>query len=513
MIASLPPALPELPMPEEEILAALAALRDLDVPTKGGRTTSYVYDPGLADLDDFGVRAYSLAQHVNGLDPTSFPSFAAVENDLVAAALQLLGSGDPGEVGTMTSGGTESCALAVLAARERWRARTGQRWGHPTLVAPSSVHPAFHKAAHLFDLELVTVPVDATTQAADPEATAATLNERTALVVVSAPSYPLGVVDPIEPIAAAAAERDVLCHVDACIGGWTLPFIRQAEGQAPIGLMIPGVTSVSVDLHKYAYTPKGVSLLLHKSAELRSRHWFATAEWNGYPVVNPTLLSSRGGAAPAVAWSYLHRIGRAQYRALALSAWRATQGLAEGIAAIPGLHVVCRPQSTLLAFTDDGGPDDPDIRVVVDEMSQRGWLLGAQPGHGAPATAHICLMPVHEPQLDVLLADLAASATAARALGRVRVDPGLLSLAAQIDPENLPPEAAGMVLAAAGIGAGPRSERGVADQATAGPTGLPERRAALNAIIDAAPPRLVERLLVEVLGQLLLPTPQRPEDR
>jgi glutamate/tyrosine decarboxylase-like PLP-dependent enzyme len=496
MSAALPPALPEQGLPDEVILGTLAALRQLDVPTKGGRTTSYVYDSGIDELEEFGLRAFALSQHVNGLDPTAFPSFAAVENDLVAAGLSLLGSGDPAEVGTLTSGGTESCALAVLAAREHWRASTGDPHGRPTLVAPSSVHPAFIKACHLFDVDLVAVPVDPATYAADVAAMADAIDERTALVVVSAPSYAQGVVDPVEQVAAVAAERGVLCHVDACIGGWTLPFIRQAEGLAPIGLMVPGVTSVSVDLHKYAYTPKGASLLLERDAELRHRHWFATAAWNGYPVVNPTLLSTRGGGAPAIAWAYLHKVGREGYRELALSAWRATQGILAGIDRIPGIHVVGEPGSTMFSFTDDGGADDPDVRVIIDEMTTRGWLLGAQPGHGAPPTAHMCVMAVHEPQVEQFLADLAASVDAARALGRVEVDPNLLALAASIDPATLPPEAIGMVLAAAGISPDGDS--------------LPERRATLNAIIDAAPEALVERLLIEVLGGVLRPSPQEP---
>lgn len=486
----LPPAFPDRGLPEDVILGTLAALRRLDVPTKGGRTTSYVYDSGLDDLDDLGVRAFAICQHVNGLDPTAFPSFAAVENDLVAAALSLLGSGSPDEVGTLTSGGTESCALAVLGARQRWRERTGQPTGRPTMVVASSVHPAFLKAAHLFDVDVASVPVDGAF-AADPAAMIDAIDERTALVVVSAPSYAHGVIDPVEPIAAAAAERDVLCHIDACIGGWTVPFIREAEGLAPIGLMVPGVTSVSVDLHKYAYTPKGVSILLHRNARLRHHHWFATAAWNGYPVVNPTLLSSRGGGAPAIAWAYLHRIGRQGYRELALSAWRATRALLAGIADLPGIHVVGETGSTLVAFTDDGGPADPDIRVIADEMATRGWLLGVQPGHGGPPTAHICLMAVHEPQVDSLLADLAASVAAARPLGRVTIDPGLLALAASVDPADLPPEAIGMVLATAGI-----AQDG---------TELPQRRATLNTIMDLAPEPLVERLLIEVLGQVLRP--------
>lgn len=495
MADRLPPALPADPLPDALILDTLAALRERDVPTKGGRTTSYVYDSGRRDLDALGRQAFAISEDVNGLDPTAFPSFAAVENDLVAAALQLLGSGSEQEVGSLTSGGTESCALAVLAARERWRQAAGAPHGRATIVVPDSVHPAFLKAAHLFDLDVVRVPVDPASFAADPAGTAAAIDERTALVVVSAPSYPYGVVDPVAEIAAIAAERGVLCHVDACIGGWTLPFIRAAEGLGPIGLMVPGVTSVSVDLHKYAYTPKGASVVLFRDAALRRRAWFVTADWAGYPVVNPTLLSTRAGGPPAIAWAYLKKIGEAGYRDLALSAWRATRAILDGIAAIPGIGVVGDVGSTIFAFADDGDPAGPDVRVIVDEMAERGWLLGAQPAYaGGPATAHMCVMAVHEPQVATFLADLAASVAAARGQGRVSVDPALLEVARQIDPATLTPEAMDLVLAAAGI------------DLSAG--GLPTRRAQINAIIEAAPPRLVEELLAEVLGRILRPAPQ-----
>ena len=495
MTASLPPAFPDQPMPDDAIVATLAALRQLDVPTKGGRTTSYVYDSGRDELDDLALRAFAQSMEVNGLDPTAFPSYAAVENDLVAAALSLLGSGSPVEVGTMTSGGTESCALAVLGARERWRARTGQHGGHPTMVVPTTVHPAFLKAAHLFDVEPIRVPVDPETFRADVGAMTAAIDDHTALVVASAPSYAHGVVDPIAELAAVAAERGVWCHVDACIGGWTVPFIREAEGLPPIGLMVPGVSSVSVDLHKYAYTPKGVSVLLFATDELRKHTWFATADWPGYPVVNPTLLSSRGGGAPAIAWALVHKIGREGYRELALAAWQATQAIVAGIAAIPGIRPVGHTDSTLVVFADDGSPDGPDLRVIVDEMAVRGWLLGAQPGHGGPATAHVCVMGVHVPLVDGFLADLAAAVEAARPQGRVGVDENLLALARSIDPASLPPEAVGVMLAQAGI--------------SLDGGGLPERKAMLNAIMDQAPAPLVERLLCEVLGQVLRPSPAR----
>ncbi len=504
MTNPLPPAFPEEPIDEEQILAALAALRALDVPVAGGHTTSYVYDSGVPGLEALGPRVWALSQHVNGLDPTAFPSFAAVENDLVAAGLSLLGSGSPAEVGSLTSGGTESCMLAVLAARQRWRAQVGDPTARAAMVAPASVHPAFLKAAHLFDVDVVRVPVDPQTFRADVAATRAALDERTALVVASAPSYPQGVVDPVAELAALAAEHGTCLHLDACIGGWTLPFIREAEGLPPVGLMIPGVTSVSVDLHKYAYVPKGASLILWRDAELRRHSWFATADWTGYPVVNTTLLSTKGGGVPAVAWAYLKRIGRAGYRDLALQTWRATLALAEGIDAIPGLQVVAAPESTLLAFADDGAADGPDVRVVADEMTARGWLLGVQPGRGGRPTAHISVQPVHEPQVATFLADLAASTEAAAAQPRSGVDPQLLAFAQTLDVATLPPEGIALILAAAGLGGGQDGEGGESSAGAA----LPDRRAEINAIMDEAPQPLVERLLMEVLGQLL--TPRRP---
>ncbi len=162
---TLPPAFPDQPLSDEVILGTLRALRALDVPVKGGRTTSYVYDGGLQALDPLAAQVWSVSQHVNGLDPTAFPSFAAVENDLVTAGLSLLGSGASDEVGTLTSGGTESCMLAVLSARERWRAKVGDHTARAVMIAPASVHPAFLKAAHLFDVDAVRVPVDPDTSA------------------------------------------------------------------------------------------------------------------------------------------------------------------------------------------------------------------------------------------------------------------------------------------------------------------------------------------------------------
>lgn len=485
------PAMPESGMPAEQILETLRGYRSGDLPDKGGTTTAYVYDPGMDDLADLGVAAYAIAQPVNGLDPTAFPSYAAVENDIVGAARQLFYGGVESVVGTMTSGGTESIGLAVLGARERWRAMTGNHGGHPTMVLPSTAHPAFLKAAHLFDLEVISVPVSTETYKADPAATEAAIDERTALVVVSAPSYAHGVVDPVKQIAAIAAKHGALCHVDACIG-WVLPFIREAEGDAPIDFSIPGVTSLSTDLHKYGYTPKGCSVVLHRDDDLRRHHYFATTAWSGYPVVNPTLLSTRPGGPPAVAWAILHRIGMDGYRDLALTARRTTLAMAAGVEQIQGLRTVVAPESTLVAFADSGGPDDPDVRVVADEMTARGWTLGAQPAHGGPPTIHASVSAVLESKVDMFLADMAASVEAARAIGRAVPDENLVAAGASIDVDALTPEMMDGLLSLAGL-----NEPG---------GGLPARMAPVNALLDAVPPALVERLLIEVILRVYQPS-------
>lgn len=485
------PPLPASGLDIPDILGALREYRRRDVPDKGGTTTAYVYDPGMDELAELGVAAYAISQPVNGLDPTAFPSYAAVENDIVGAAVQLFGGGVSSVVGTMTSGGTESIGLAVLGARQRWRERHDNPHGRPTLVLPSTAHPAFLKAAHVLDLDVRSVTVDERTFRADPQATAAAVDERTAMVVASAPSYAHGVIDPVAPLAEIAASHDTLCHVDACIG-WVVPFIRDAEGSPPIDFSIPGVSSISVDLHKYGYTPKGCSVVLHRDDSLRRHHYFATTGWPGYPVINPTLLSTRPGGPPAVAWAVVHRIGRDGYRDLALTARRVTLELAAGVDAIPGLHTVVPPDATLVAFADDGGPDDPDVRVVADEMAARGWVLGAQPAHDGPATVHVSVSAVLDGKVERFLDDMRSSAVAARTLGRAEPDPVLVEAGRQVDVASLTDEAIDGLLALAGL-----------DRPGGG---LPERMAPVNALLDAVPAELVERLLIEVILRVYRPS-------
>jgi glutamate/tyrosine decarboxylase-like PLP-dependent enzyme len=480
--------LPQTGIPAEDVLEELRALRSGDVPTHGGRTLAYVYDSGLPGLDDLAITAYALASATNGLDPTVFPSLVRMENDVVAAAARLLGGG-PEAAGSVTSGGTESCLLAVHAARVARPDITT-----PRMVLPVTAHAAFHKAAHFFGVAPVVVPVDPDTFRADPVAMSDAMDDRTVLVVVSAPSYAHGVVDPVAPIAAAAAERGIRCHVDACIGGWVLPYFRRLGVDVPdFDLSVPGVTSISVDLHKYAYCPKGTSVLLHADAALRRSQYFASAAWPGYMMLNATIQSTRSGGPLAAAWAVLRHIGDDGYAELAARTLSAVRAIRSGIGRIDGLRVLGDPEATLLAATVDG--DDVDVYTVADEMARRWWYVQPQFGYGpSPASLHLTVTAANHGTEPDLLADLADSVTAACRLGPARTPAGLVSVLAGLDPDTLTPEQFAGLLAGAGLAG------------TDGRVRLPDRMAGVNSLLAAAPPALRERLLVEFLGALYTPS-------
>ncbi|WAL63382.1 aminotransferase class V-fold PLP-dependent enzyme [Amycolatopsis cynarae] len=460
------------------ILDELRALRAQDLPTHGGRTLAYVYDSGLAGLDELAAAAHALASSANGLDPTAFPSLLRMENDLVAAAARLLGGG----VGTVTSGGTESCLLAVLAAREG-----RPEVANPNMVLPSTAHAAFQKAAHLFRVRAKTVPVDAKTFRADPGAMAAAIDDDTVLVVASAPSYAHGVIDPIAEIAAAAAARGVRMHVDACIGGWVLPYLRRLGRPVPeFGFAVEGVTSISVDLHKYAYCPKGVSVLLHADAESRRGHYFSSARWPGYTMLNTTLQSTRSGGPLAAAWAVLREIGDDGYLRLAGDTLEAVTRIREGIGEVDGLEVLGDPDSTLIAV--GAVSDEFDLFTVADEMKERGWYVQPQFAYeSSPVNLHLTVTAANRGSEAEFLGDLRDAVAAARAAGPVTVDPEVAAFVAALDPDTLTAGQFAGLLAAAGLTGG---------------SGLPARMAGINALLAEARPALRERLLLEFLGGL-----------
>ncbi|MEL4317838.1 aminotransferase class V-fold PLP-dependent enzyme [Leifsonia sp. YIM 134122] len=482
-----------------DILDRLAELRRADAPTHGGRVLSYVYDSGLAELDELAAAAIRAVQPLNGLDPTTFSSIAVMERELIGFAREVL-HGDTDVVGTITTGGTESCLLAVKTARDVWRAAGGT--GVPRLLAATTVHAAFHKAAHYFGLELDLVPVDPATGAPAVDAIAARLDPSVALVVVSAPSYPTATFDPIAEVAALAAERGVACHVDACIGGFALPWWR-GGGLPAWDFRLPGVTSISADLHKYGYAPKGASVLLQRGRDRQRMQYFATTRWMGYPVVNPTMLGSKSAAPLAAAWAIVNALGPAGFAQLTATAERATVALVAVVNGIEGLRVVGDPVGPLFAAAvDESVPADRrvDPHRWADAVRQHGFIIQLQPGLSqadgtrVPHSTHLTITPVTEAQLPALTEALVAAADEVRGMPQASADGILEALGPVLEgfggtlPDS---EQAAGLLAAVGIGA---------DGA-----GLPSELAPLLALIEALPPALAERLLTELLARLVEP--------
>ena len=479
--------LPTEGLSREQVLARLADYRADDLAARGGRTFAYVYDAGLPDVDALAHEVYGSFLDVNGLDPTVFPSLLRMENDVVAIAAAHLG-GDERTVGAFTSGGTESIILAVKAARDWARARRPEVTA-PEVVLPTTAHAAFQKACQYLGLTAVLVDVDPTTFRADVEAVRAAVTENTVLLVASAASYAHGVVDPVEEIGLLALEHDLPLHVDGCIGGWLLPHFRDLGVDVPpFDLSVPGVTSLSVDLHKYAYAPKGASVVLYADPALRAKQYFACADWTGYTMVNATVQSTKSGGPLAAAWATLHAIGADGYRRLAEQTLRATQRLVEGADRVPGLRVLGEPLMALVALA---ASDGVDVFEVCDEMAARGWYVQAQLGYrDIPASIHLTLTAVSDQHVDALVADLTACVETARRTS-TGLDPALLEAVRSLDPDELPDDVLGTLLPMAGLEPG---------------AGLPDRMAGINALLEAMSPRLRERLLVAFLGLLFTPT-------
>lgn len=478
--------LPHVGRPASEVLDDLESLRASDAPLHGGRVLAYVYDAGVAGLSSSARTALASFGEVNALDPTVFPSVGRLENDLVGWGLDLLGGG-PQACGLVTSGGTESCILAVLAAREHWRARGGQ--GRGVVVMPSTAHAAFAKAAHLLGLELRIVPVDPRTMRVRTSDVVAALDEEGAaavLVVVSAPSYAHGVVDPVAEVAAAAAERGVPCHSDACIGGLVLPYLRRAGRDVPaFDLAVPGVRSLSVDLHKYGYGPKGASLLLLSDPGYRQGTFFTYSSWPGYPVVNTTLQSTKSAGPMAAAWTVSQMLGEEGFASAVERAIAATDRIAAAVAGIPGLRVVGVPDSTLLALAADGDEQSGGVDpfTLADRMRARGWFIQPQPACGElPRTVHLTVQPSSLDTVEAFVADLVDAAGECADRPWATADPDLVAAAEALDAATLDDATVAQLLEFAGLAPG-------------GEPTLPEESAPVQALLEALPPALRDRLL------------------
>jgi glutamate/tyrosine decarboxylase-like PLP-dependent enzyme len=462
----------------DEILAALSDHRARDLKSNG-RAFAFVYDAGKP-VRDLARQAFAASMEINGLDPTSYPSARTIENQVVRGCLELL-QAPAGACGTATAGGTESVILAVKAARDF----AGKGIARPKMLLPETAHACFHKAAHYLGVEVVVVKVDPVTLRADVADARAKMGDDVILVVGSAPSYTHGVVDPIAELAALAQEHQKLMHVDACVGGCVLPFLRECGVAVPaFDFAVEGVTSISLDLHKYGFAPKGISVLLQRRAELRAAQYYACARWTGYSIVNSTTLGSKSLAAASAAFAVMQHLGRDGYRERVRTMWQATERLVEAIGTMPALTVLGRPDMNLFALTtrEEGG-QTADVFELADRLSERGWNVQPTYAFGpSPAHIHLSIDPGNAASVDDFIADLRSASR-------------------DLPPSATPPPAVMALLSQVAAGGGVDSaallaELGINDGQ------LPKRAAIIHRLLNAATPELREQLLVLFMGAL-----------
>jgi glutamate/tyrosine decarboxylase-like PLP-dependent enzyme len=343
------------------------------------------------------------------LNPAAFPSLRKFETEIVAMAASLLG--DENAVGTVTSGGTESLLMAVKTARD-WARKNRPEIKGPEMILPITAHPAFEKAAEYFGVKPVHIPVRADYRA-DVDAARSAITANTILMVGSAPAYPHGVVDPIRELAAIAREHGLLFHTDACVGGFMLPFVRKLGYRVPdFDLCVPGVTSISADLHKYAYAAKGASVILYKTAELRRHQMFVSTDWPGGIYPSPAMGGTRPGAPIAAAWAVLNYLGESGYLEMTDLVMKAARRLQEGINATPGLQVISDPEMSVFAVGSDPSSGSAlDVYALADELTERNWHLDRQQ---FPPTLHMTVQFGHVGVVDEFLRDLAEAADTIR---------------------------------------------------------------------------------------------------
>ena len=324
---------------------------------------------GGEDVVEVANEAYQMYINYNALYAAKiFPSLVRYETDIVGALLEMMNA--PREAsGSITTGGTESLIMSV---------KTAYAWAHDhrpgpipsEIVVPHAAHPAFDKTAHLMGIKAVRMTQSPDFRA-DIKAMERAINDNTIMLAASAPSYPFGVTDSISEIAVLAERYGLWLHVDACHGGFVFPFARTLGYSIPdYDFAVPGVTSISVDVHKLGYANKGVSALLLRDASLETYQRYTFEDWPSGMYSTQNLMGSRSGGGLASAWAVLKYLGEAGYLERVGKILDTREQFLDGIRGINGLEIWGEPEAYLIAF----GSNVFDIFAVDEGMAERGWL-------------------------------------------------------------------------------------------------------------------------------------------
>ena len=401
------PALPKFGTDWDSLSARMRALGEGDADWRSARTAVYIFNAG-EDVLSVAKEAYAMYQSENGLGPLAFPSLKRMEEEVIGIGLGLL-AGPEGACGNLTSGGSESILMAVKTCRDQ-AAAAGRNVVGARVVVPVSAHLAFDKACHYLGLEIVRVPL-AEDRRADPVAMTKAVDANTLMLVGSAPCFPYGLIDPIEALSDLAQDRGLWLHVDACVGGYFAPFARMNGVDLPgFDFSLPGVASISADLHKYGYAAKGASTIFHRSEAQRACQGFESGAWPGGHMKTPTAAGTRPGGAIASAWAVLHYLGEEGYREKARIVCETRARMMTAINALPDLRTYGEPQLGLFLY----GSETLDTFQIYGRMLARGWFSGVVT---EPRAIHQMLSPAHADVVDEYLEDLEAAVAEVRGGG------------------------------------------------------------------------------------------------
>lgn len=369
--------LPEKGTPPEEILTALHQIASQeDAFWETGKCSGTMYCGDHAHYE-FLTKAFGMFAHVNVLQRDMCPSATKFEAEIIAMTLDLLNasaaaSEEATPAGLVTTGGSGSILHAVLAYREHAQKERGIQL--PNLIKPETAHPAFDKACHLLGVELRKAPVNPVTTLVDVEWVDDHIDDRTIAIVGSACNYGYGTIDPIESLSELAMRRGVGFHVDACLGGFLLPFGQELGYDIPVfDYRLPGVTSISADTHKYGYALKGSSVLTFRDKALRAAQYFMLSDWSGGKYCSPGIEGSRSGGLLASTWAAMVSMGRSGYLEYARQIFETSRTMQEAVHSHPELKILGNP-TFLFSFTSD----EFDVYHVNDFMREQGWRFNGQ---------------------------------------------------------------------------------------------------------------------------------------
>jgi sphinganine-1-phosphate aldolase len=389
--------LPEKGMTEKDLFNEMEDIRRDDMNWRNGKVWSLVYH-ATDEHTEMLKKAYTMFFSKNALSPMAFPSLRKFETEVISMAIDLF-HGDKRCCGSMTSGGTESLLMAIKTYRD-WAEEKFPSIKEPEMVVPSSAHPSFDKGAEYFKVKIVKVPVDSKTHRADINGMKNAITENTILIVSSACDFPRGVVDPISELGIIAQEHSIGLHVDACLGGFMLPFVKKLGYEVPeFDFSVPGVTSISADVHKYGYGAKGASTILYRKERIWKHQFSVYTDWTGGVYISPSMRGTRPGGAIAAAWAAMKHLGIDGYLNLARIVMDASKKLINGINQIPELYIIGKPVMSVFSFTSD----KIDIYQLGDRMDKKGWHLDRIQ---FPNALHMMVNPHHAEIVDTFLKDL-----------------------------------------------------------------------------------------------------------